>query len=215
MKVVALIPCKDLDRGKSRLAGCLGPRERIALCTFFLRRTLGVAIEAFGHGCVRVVTGDHNAVAIAAEQGVGAIADGAGGLNGALENGRAWMTSEAADCAALILPIDLPLATPAALLRITAEPHDAVIVPDENLDGTNILCLAPEALRQFRFCYGRHSYARHAAAAQAIGIDMRRIDDPELMFDVDHPEQYRRRVQGEPAWRVIIGGERCTFNESW
>ncbi len=206
MKLVVLIPCKDLDRGKSRLAGCLTPRARAALCAFFLCRTLDVAIEAVGRRCVRVVTGDRHVAAIAAEHGVGVIADGGGGLNGALEHGRARILSEAGNCAALILPIDLPLATGAALTRIAAERHAAIIVPDENLNGTNVLRLAPAALRRFPFCYGPHSYARHAAAARRIGIDMRRIDDPELMFDIDRPEQYRRWAPGDPAWRGAMSG---------
>jgi 2-phospho-L-lactate/phosphoenolpyruvate guanylyltransferase len=206
MKLVVLIPCKDLDRGKSRLAGCLAPRARAALCAFFLRRTLDVAIEALGRRCVRVVTGDRHVAAIAAEHGVGVIADGGGGLNVALEHGRARILSEAGNCAGLILPIDLPLATAGALTRIAAERHAAVIVPDENGAGTNILRLAPAALRRFPFCYGPHSYARHTAAARRIGIDIRRIDDPELMFDVDRPEQYRRWAPGDPAWRAVISG---------
>jgi len=206
MKLVVLIPCKDLDRGKSRLAGCLTPRARAALCEFFLCRTLDVATEAVGRRCVRVVTGDRHVAAIAAEHGVGAIADGGGGLNGALEHGRARILSEAGDCAGLILPIDLPLATAAALTRIAVERHAAVIVPDENRAGTNILRLAPAALRRFPFCYGPHSYAWHAAAARRIGIGMRRIDDPELMFDVDRPEQYRRWAPGDAGWRAVISG---------
>jgi len=204
MKLVVLIPCKDLDRGKSRLAGCLAPRDRAALCAFFLRRTLNVATQALGRRCVRVITGDRHVAAIAAEHGVGAIADGGGGLNGALELGRARILSEAGDCAALILPIDLPLATAAALTRITAERHAAVIVPDENLKGTNILRLSPAALRRFPFCYGPQSYARHCAAARRAGLDMRRIDNPELMFDVDRPDQYRRWAPGDPAWCALM-----------
>jgi 2-phospho-L-lactate/phosphoenolpyruvate guanylyltransferase len=206
MKVVVLIPCKDLDRGKSRLAGCLAPRDRVALCAFFLRRTLDVAIEALGRGCVRVVTGDRHVAAIAAEHGAGVIADGGGGLNGALEHGRSQILREAGDCAALILPIDLPLATAAAVERIASERHAAVIVSDENLNGTNVLRLAPAALRRFPFCYGPQSYARHGAAARRAGFDMRRIDAPELMFDVDRPEHYRRWAPGDPAWRAIMSG---------
>jgi 2-phospho-L-lactate guanylyltransferase len=217
MKLVVLIPCKDLDRGKSRLAGCLAARDRAALCAFFLRRTLDIAIGSLGRRCVRVVTRDRHVAAIAAEHGVGVIADNRGGLNGALEHGRDRILSEAGDCAALILPIDLPLATAAAVERIASERHAAVIVPDEHLSGTNILRLAPAALRRFPFCYGPESYARHCAAARRAGFDMRRIDDPKLMFDVDRPEQYRRWAPGDPVWRAIISGDssaQCTSGDA-
>jgi 2-phospho-L-lactate/phosphoenolpyruvate guanylyltransferase len=200
MSVVVLIPCKDLDRGKSRLAGCLSPRSRRALCEFFLCRTLDVATAAVGPDSVRVITGDVRVAAVAAEYGVAAVADGDAGLNGALARGRAHVLAQADGRAGLILPIDLPLATPAALARVAAAPEDAVIVPDERHDGTNVLRLAPAPLRHFRFAYGPRSYASHAAQASEIGVPFRSIHDPLLMFDVDTPEQYLRWAAHDPAW---------------
>lgn len=194
MSLVILIPCKDLDRGKSRLAGTLSPRARAALCTFFLCRALDVATAAVSSAWVRVVTGDARVASVATEYGVAAIADGGADLNGALAHGRARILDEQGDCAALILPIDLPLATPAALARIIAEPGHAVIVPDEAADGTNVLRLAPEALAAFRFAYGPQSYRRHCEAARALGQTPRSIHDPSLMFDVDGPEDFRRWI---------------------
>jgi len=208
MNLIVLIPCKDLDRGKSRLAGCLSARSRRALCEFFLCRTLDVAAAAVGPVRVRVVTGDPRVAAVAAEYGVAAIADGDTDLNGALARGRAHVLAqvfdnalaEGGDCAGLVLPIDLPLATPAALARVAAAPEPAVIVPDESADGTNILRLAPAAFRQFRFAYGPRSYAAHSAHARDLGLDMRTVNDPLLMFDVDTPEQYQRWAAHDPAW---------------
>src|ERR1700674_944144 len=115
MNLAILIPCKNLDRGKSRLGACLSPRSRRALCEFFLCRTLDVATQVLPAAWVRVVTGDPRVAAIAAEYGAGAIPDDDADLNGALARGRAAILAEAGDCAGLILPIDLPLATPAAL----------------------------------------------------------------------------------------------------
>ena len=195
MKV--LIPCKNLDRGKSRLAACLSPRSRRALCEFFLCRTLDVAGRAFAPGDIHVVTADPRVAAIAAEYGAGVIADGDADLNGALALGRAAILAEVGDCAGLILPIDLPLATPAALGRIAAVPH--AIVPDEGGEGTNVLRLGAPAFRTFRFAFGRESFAAHCAQAQTMGADLRVVNDPLLMFDVDTPEQYRRWVESDGA----------------
>jgi len=192
MNLVILIPCKNLDRGKSRLAACLSPRSRRALCEFLLCRTLDVATHVLAPSCVRVVTSDPRVAAIAAEYGAGAIPDGGADLNGALARGRAQVLAETGDCAGLILPIDLPLATPAALAGVAGAPD--VIVPDEIADGTNILHLAPAAFRTFRFDFGSRSFAAHCANARETGTDMRVVEDPRLMFDVDTPEQYRRWV---------------------
>jgi 2-phospho-L-lactate guanylyltransferase len=190
MNLVILSPCKNLDRGKSRLAACLSPRARRALCEFFLCRTLDVATQVLAPQCVRVVTSDPRVAGIAAEYGAGAIADGDADLNGALVRGRAHVLAEIGDCAGLILPIDLPLATPAALARVAGAPD--VIVPDEGTDGTNILHLAPAAFRPFRFAFGTRSLAAHCANARDIGTDLRIVEDPLLMFDVDTPAHYRR-----------------------
>ena len=196
MNLVVLIPCKNLDRGKSRLAACLSPRSRRALCEFFLCRTLDVATRALAPERVRVVTSDPRVAAIAAEYRAVAIPDGDAGLNGALARGRAQALAEAGDCAGLILPIDLPLATPAALAGVADVPH--AIVPDESGAGTNLLRLAPAAFRGFRFAFGAHSFAAHEANAREMGLDVRIVKDPLLMFDVDTPEQYRRWMEDGP-----------------
>lgn len=200
MTPVILIPCKDLDRGKSRLADCLSPRSRRALCEFFLCRTLDVATQVSER--VRVVTSDPRVVAIAAEYGVGAIPDGGADLNGALARGRAAVMAEADDCGALVLPIDLPLATPAALGRVATSSH--VIVPDEGADGTNVLRLAAAAFRAFPFDFGPRSFAAHRAHAHDMGLDIQIVEDPLLMFDVDTPAQFRRWVPEGGAYERSI-----------
>jgi len=194
MSLMIVIPCNNLDRGKSRFAGCLSPRARRALCEFFLCRTLDLATAALDAASVRVVTGDARAAAIAAEYGVAAIADGDADLNAALALGRARILAERNDCAVLILPIDLPLATPAALARTADARGQAVIVPDEAADGTNLLRLSPAALRDFRFAYGPGSYRRHCEEARALGHAPQIMRDPLLMFDVDGPDAYRRWI---------------------
>jgi 2-phospho-L-lactate guanylyltransferase len=190
MSLVILIPCKNLDRGKSRLAPCLSRRSRRALCEFFLCRTLDVATQVVAPSQVRVVTGDPRVAAIAAEYGAGVVADGDGDLNDALARGRDRIVAEAGDCAGLVLPVDLPLATPAALDRVASA--SCAIVPDEGLEGTNVLRLAPAALRMFPFAFGAHSFAAHTARAREMGLDVQVVKDPLLMFDVDTPDQYRR-----------------------
>ncbi len=214
MNVAILIPCKDLDRGKSRLAGCLSPRSRRALCEFFLCRTLDVATRTVPPAWVRVVTSDRRVHAIAREYGVAVIDDRGGDLqgpvdlsrtldlNGALDRGRTVL-AEAGDCAGLVLPIDLPLATAADLGAVVAATQDVVIVPDEARDGTNVLRLGPRALPRFRFSFGPQSYAAHCAHAAAEGLELHTIAAPALAFDVDSPAQYLRWAREDPAWTPL------------
>src|ERR1700748_3707031 len=127
---VILIPCKNLDRGKSRLAGCLTPRARRALCEFFLCRTLDVATQAVAPALVRVVTSDPRVETIARDYGVAVIPDPGGGLNAALENGRRHLVAEGGGHAGLVLPVDLPRATPAELAKVASAAQEVVIRPD-------------------------------------------------------------------------------------
>jgi 2-phospho-L-lactate guanylyltransferase len=207
VKLAILIPCKDFNRGKSRLAACLPSPARVRLCEFFLCRTLEAAVAAAGRRCVHVIAGDPRVAAVAAAHGVAIIDDGGAGLNGALMRARAKILSEARNCAALIVPIDLPLVSAGALARIAALPNAAAIVPDEAGAGTNILRLDAAVLAAFPFAYGPRSHARHAAAARLFGIEMRRIEDPDLMFDVDRPEHYRRWAPSDPAWCAVMAGD--------
>ena len=197
---IILIPCKNLDRGKSRLAGCLTPRSRRALCEFFLCRTLDVATQAVTPRHVRIVTSDPRVDAIARDYGVAVIPDHGGGLNAALENGRQHVLAEGLGQSGLVLPIDLPLATPAELGKIVSAAGGGVIVPDEGRTGTNVLRLGAHAFRPFRFAFGARSYVAHCAEARAEGFEAVTVEAPNLAFDVDRPEQYRRWAPENPAW---------------
>jgi 2-phospho-L-lactate guanylyltransferase len=197
--MVILIPCKNLDRGKSRLGSCLTPRSRRALCEFFLCRTLDIATQAVTPGQVRLVTSDPRVETIARDYGVAVIPDRGGGLNAALENGRQHVLAEGCQ-AGLVLPIDLPLATPAEIGKVASAAGEVVIVPDEVRTGTNVLRLGSRAFRRFRFSFGVRSYAAHRAEARAGGFEALTVEAPNLAFDVDRPEQYRRWAPENPAW---------------
>jgi 2-phospho-L-lactate/phosphoenolpyruvate guanylyltransferase len=197
---VILIPCKNLDRGKSRLAGCLTPRSRRALCEFFLCRTLDIATQAVTSARVRVVTSDPRVETIARDYGVGVIPDRGGGLNAALDDGRRQLVAEGGSRAGLVLPIDLPRATSAELVSIASAPEEVVIVPDEAMTGTNVLRLGPQTFSRFRFSFGVRSFVAHCAQAREMGFEAVTLEAPNLAFDVDRAEQYRRWAPENPAW---------------
>jgi 2-phospho-L-lactate guanylyltransferase (CobY/MobA/RfbA family) len=99
-----------------------------------------------------------------------------------------------------VLPIDLPLATPAELGKVAFAAGEVVIVPDEARTGTNVLRLGPNAFPRFRFSFGLRSCAAHCAEARAGGFEAVTVEAPSLAFDVDRPDQYRRWAPENPAW---------------
>ena len=193
MSLHILIPCKSLWEGKSRLAAVLSPRERQELCAHLLERTLRLALALGTAASIRTITPDPEACMIAAMFGVGALKDEGTGLNDALEAARDVILREAGEhSSALILPIDLPCATVAAIRRATASAVDVAISPDAANQGTNLLFLVGRALGAFPFAFGPGSYSRHRRAAEDAGLRVAIVDDPLLAFDIDRPEDWRR-----------------------
>jgi len=191
-----LIPFKSLDAGKSRLSPCLDRDRRRALCEWLLAQTLERASKLEAPEHIKVVTADRRAIAIAARYDVGGLPDFGGGLNAALEDGRAAVLSELEhDESLLILPIDLPYASIEAIGQVLSHPADIVIAPDESGTGTNLLLLRRAALRRLSFAYGPGSYAAHHAAARALALTIETVTDRRIAFDLDEPQHY-------VAWRA-------------
>lgn len=210
-----LIPCKNLGSGKSRLSGRLEDKDRRAFCELLLTRAILNSMALPSSSQVAVVTSDRDAAAIAREHRVGVIEDPGMGLNAALEHARAVLGERLASHGTLlVLPIDLPLAVPAALLQLLDCPGDVVIAPDEKGEGTNALALRSRAVREFRFAYGDRSYALHKTLAQACGWRTTTLHHSLLAFDVDEPmhydrwESYRRSEAGDNGREAACGKSR-------
>jgi 2-phospho-L-lactate guanylyltransferase len=188
-----LIPCKPLNEGKSRLAPILSAADRQALCADLLRRSLDLALGLQAADRVSVITPDPMASAIAAERRVAAIDDGGAGLNEALHRGRAGVIGEhGEDGSLLVLPIDLPCATAAAVQPVIVRECDIALVPDAERRGTNLLYLGSRVARIFPFAFGPDSFVAHRRWAERQGLRVAVIEDPLLTFDVDRPEDYLR-----------------------
>lgn len=188
-----LVPCKSFALGKSRLSRRLKDEDRRAFCEELLARAILNSAALASRPRIAVVTSDRDAVAIARGHGVGTIEDPGMGLNAALEHARAVLRERTEGRGTLlVLPIDLPLASPAAVLQLLDCPGDVVIAPDEKGEGTNVLALRARAISEFRFAYGDRSYSRHQSLAQARGWKTTTLRHSLLAFDVDEPAQYDR-----------------------
>lgn len=186
-----LIPCKNLDNGKSRLAECLDAAGRRALCEQLLKQTLERAITLIDTSRIRLVTSDPRALEIAARCAIAGLTDSGEGLNAALETARAAVFAAAGnDLSLLVLPIDLPYASPEALAKALSCDGDVVIAPDQNMTGTNLLLLRGAALRQMPFVFGTASYPAHFAAARARNLNVTIVTDWRIACDLDEPAQY-------------------------
>lgn len=184
-RIVAIVPVRSLEGGKSRLAEHLDPEERADLVTRLLRRTIDAAAAAVER--VIVVSPDIDVLAVAAAAGADTLEEPASGLNVALDAGRRRAVAAGAE-AVLVLPPDLARIDAAEVAGFVASagPSPVVaLVPDRHGNGTNALFLAPPGVVDFGF--GSASRERHASAARAAGARFVEVDGP-LTLDIDTPD---------------------------
>lgn len=189
VSVAVFIPMKPLAAAKSRLAPHVSDAERVAIACHLTRRVVAAAAQCPAIAETWVVGGDGAVEALAQQAGAKWRDDGGAGLNAALDAAFGRWFAQKGD-AALFLPADLPLVTPADVADVVAASgrlRSLVLVPAASDGGTNAL-LMPRALA-FPFALGERSFKRHLAGAtrlayqavpyfsQALGLDVDTIDD--------------------------------------
>lgn len=124
------------------------------------------------------------------------------GLNAQLERALAALAGDDL----LILHADLPLATPEALHELLAAgaATDSVVLVRSRDGGTTAMRLRPPG--RFALQYGRHSFDRHVAAAQAAGLSVTPIDIPALALDIDTVDDLHTLIESR-AGRATPAGE--------
>lgn len=187
--VMAIIPIGMLDGAKSRLGAVLDAEERLDLTLHLARRTIAAALATPGIAETIVVSPDEAVRRLAEELGARPLRQRNGGLNRGIDAARSEALAAGAS-AVLILPIDLPEVSSAAIGDVLAaldRPRRPLvaIVPDRHGRGTNALLLAPpDAIDT---CFGGDSRSAHAAAAAAAGAELIELGGP-LALDLDTPD---------------------------
>lgn len=188
--VVAIIPVGALVGAKSRLGEALDAEERRDLVDRMLDRTVRAVLATPGIDETLVVSPDQEALAAAAAVGARTLLQRSQGLNRGLREARDDALAGGAG-AIVVVPIDLPLVSPAALaeliapLAAVAERPLIVLATDRHSRGTNALVLAPPDAIEFSF--GGDSRASHAACATDAGARYVELDGP-LSIDIDTPD---------------------------
>jgi len=189
-RVVAIVPIGALENAKSRLGGSLDAEERRDLVDAMIERTLGATTATQAIAETLVVSPDREALAQADRLGARTMRQRGQGLNAGIREARDDAIAGGAD-AVMILPIDLPLVSPAALAQLVAplgvvgERPLVVLAPDRHHRGTNGLLLAPPDAIEPSF--GGDSRAAHEACARDAGARYVELDGP-LSLDLDTPD---------------------------
>jgi 2-phospho-L-lactate guanylyltransferase len=172
-----VVPLRSFALGKARLANALDDDARRA----FTRTMAERVVAAAGARPTVVVSSAPDVVAWARALKLSHIAD-PGSLDGAASAGREWVRAQGLG-RVVVMPADLPLATPLDGIADDGDRPVAVVVPDHHVDGTPVLAIPSAA--EFAYAYGPGSCARHIAEAERCGLGVRVVHDHALGFDVD------------------------------
>ena len=177
-RVLAIVPVKELDGAKSRLAPLLDPGERRTFVLRMLHDVLAACEGAEAVSRTLVVTPDPDLVPAEVEV-LGDRGDGhAAAIAAALRDPRAR-------AGALVVMADLPLVTSQALDRLAQAARPIALAPARD-GGMNAIALRDPTAVEPAFGVP-DAAAETVARARAAGIQAAVVDEPFLALDVDTP----------------------------
>lgn len=184
----AVVPIKELEGAKQRLAPLLTPAQRRALIEVMMAEVLETVVTVPGLAGVVVVTLDPHATALAERLGARVLTDGArDGHTGSVAAGLRMLAAEGRD-GMLTLPADIPAAT-SQEISLVLDAHlpgpAFTISPAHDYLGSNLVICSPADAVPLRF--GDNSYYPHLDAARRCGIEPTVMHQPGIALDIDHP----------------------------
>jgi 2-phospho-L-lactate/phosphoenolpyruvate guanylyltransferase len=189
MDLWAVVPIKELERAKERLAPLLPPERRRALMLAMFEDVLTALAATPGLAGLAVVTVDPAASRLATRYGARLIETGArDGHTGAVM-AAAMLLAEEGRAGMLTLPGDIPLVTPAEIKSLVAAHRPApafTIAPSRDELGSNAVVCSPPNAVPLRF--GEDSFYPHLRAAESCGIHATVLRLSGIALDVDTPE---------------------------
>ena len=183
-----LVPVKNLSNAKQRLAPLLEQSDRTQLARAMLQDVL----EALIGNEVSLVTGDADAIELAAEYGFEVIRDERNvSETDAIEMATSVCQSRRI-ASTLVIPGDIPLIEARDIQAIyeSAPLTGCVLAPSTDKRGTNAVLRRPAALFPLRF--GNDSFQPHLAAAIATDQSCVVLSLPRIALDIDTPEDLRQ-----------------------
>lgn len=207
MMTYAVVPAKDFQHAKQRLAPVLQPHERRGLARAMLTDTLTALTRASGLTGIGVVTCDRQVAEVAEAFAVDVLWEAQAAGHSQAVSFAVQACLQRGVTTLLTLPGDVPLLTPAdveAVLAPCDPPVPVLLVPNRDDLGTNALVLSPPDCLPFRF--GHDSFQQHLrlAAERHLAVAVRRV--PRLALDIDEPEDlalFAARQQAGHSLQVL------------
>lgn len=183
-----VLPVKNFENAKTRLAPALSPEERRALFRLMVEDVLA-AMCASDLAGVLVLTNEPEAITLAGTYGARAEGEPENlGQSEAVLRAMQILEAEGVS-AAMQLPGDIPGVSASEINALiaahTAKPSPAMtIVQAHDFRGSNALAVSPPTLIPFHF--GHDSFQPHLTEARAAGVEPEIVTDlPGIALDID------------------------------
>ena len=193
--IFAVLPVKTPQNAKQRLSGFLSAGQRETLARILYKQTLASLCQADGIDRVAVVTSDSEVAEHARRSGTLVFDENEQVSHSVSADAACLRAIQLGATTVLLVPIDVPLVTPADFSRLAAavrpgRPADPqaglIVVPSADGTGTNALARTPPDVIESRF--GPGSCRAHLDQALSKNIHSEILPLPGLMFDIDTPE---------------------------
>lgn len=197
MTTSVVLPIKQLENAKQRLAGLLNAEDRKALFSAMVEDVL-TAVEACSLvDRIVVVTGDAAVAELAGSYGAEVRPEPeVPGLIEAVTETAKQLAEEGVETM-VFLPGDVPLVS-ADELELVLEGFglsgeaEFLIVPASDLGGSNCVACSPPDCMTFGF--GEDSFRRHLGIARDLGLNPIVARLPGIGLDIDTPDDLRELV---------------------
>lgn len=198
-----VIPAKDPNAAKSRLAPLLSHEARQSLALTLFRETLRFFHANFAALPLVVVTDSPLLAGEAARVGATVLRDERVGLTAAVQQATAWCADHGFT-SALVIPSDIGALRRDEIARLIERPRNrpsVILCPSADEAGTNALLTTPPNV--VPIWYGIGSFERFQREAKARGVPVEVLRLADLALDLDTPEDVRRFLDRAPAGPVL------------
>jgi len=195
-----LLPVKDLQNAKQRLAEALTPEERFAFAQAMLADTMRAVSGVKRADKIFVITSYEPVMKTAVEYGWEILREDRQVSESASVDFASRLLAERGVTALLRLPLDLPLVQPGDIDELLATECTApavVMVPSRDGTGTNAILRTPLMLFPSRF--GPNSFAKHRDEAEQVGARTIIKRNERLEMDVDDEADLRALMRHDLA----------------
>lgn len=209
MTYTALVPVKELNAAKSRLAAYLSRQQRESLVLDMLHHVLQILLASCLFERVSVVSPDTRVLEHARLWGAQALKEEQHGHNSALQ--AAAMREQAVGATAILtISADLPLLRLSDIQGVIEQSrqHAVVLAPSQDGTGTNAILMRPPLALPYLF--GLNSRQRYQQAARQQKLSSTVYTSIGLAMDIDTIDDLQR-LRDEPGTRE---GERNSYRSS-